>query len=71
MATIRLCIQPTCSKHNSHTTIHNIITVKMNDVGNAAVTCVYLYMAILRAYAVNAKDVPWDERLIYHFTTTL
>ena len=43
----------------------------MNDVGDAAATCVYLYMERLRAYAVNAKDVPWDERLIYHCTTTM
>ena len=43
----------------------------MNDVGDAAATCVYLYMERLRAYAVNAKDVPWDDCLIYHWTTTL
>ena len=58
-------------KLNSHTMIQKIISVKMNDGGDATVTCVSLYMARLCAYAVNAKDVPWDERLIYHWKTTL
>ena len=45
--------------------------MKINYGGDAAVTCVSLYMAILRAYAVNAKDIPWDERLVYHLTNIL
>ena len=28
-------------------------------------------MARLVSYDFNAKDVPWDDRLIYHWTTTL
>ena len=36
-------------KLNSHTTIQKIISMKMNDVGDAAVTCVSLYMARLSA----------------------
>ena len=58
-------------KLNSYTTIQKIIAVKINYGGDAAVTCVSLYMAILRAYAVNAKDIPWDERLVYHLTNIL
>ena len=34
-------------------------------------TCVSLYMASLCAYYINTKYVPWDESLIYHWTTTL
>ena len=58
-------------KLNSHTTIQKIIDLKTNYVGDDAVTCVSLYMERLSAYAVNAKDVPWDERLIYYWTTTM
>ena len=42
METRKFCIQPTFLKLNSHTTIKKIISVKMNDVGDAAVTCVPL-----------------------------
>ena len=45
--------------------------MKMNDVGDAAVTCVSLYISIICAYVVNTKDVPWDEHLIYHWKTIL
>ena len=58
-------------KLDIHTTFHKIVDVKTNDVGDSAVTFLSLYMAILRTYAFNAKDVPWDERLIYHWTTTM
>ena len=34
-------------------------------------TCVSLYIERLPAYAVNSKDVPLDEILIYHLTTAL
>ena len=58
-------------KLNSHTTIQNIIAVKTNDVGDADVIYVSLYMARICSYDINAKDVPWDERLIFHWTNTL
>ena len=58
-------------KLNSHTTIQKIIYLKTNYVCDDAVTCVSLYMARLSTYAVKAKDVPWDERLIYYWTTTM
>ena len=45
--------------------------MKTNNVGDAAVTCVSLYISRLCAYTANTKDIPWDERLIYHRTTTL
>ena len=58
-------------KLNSHTTIKNIISVKKNDVGDSAVTCVCFYMKVLLAYSVSKKYVPWDECLVYHCTNTL
>ena len=45
--------------------------MKTNDVVDAAVTFVSLYMTRLRAYAVNMKDVPWGDHLIYHWTNSL
>ena len=43
----------------------------MNDVGDAAMTYLPLYMARLCVHAINAKYLPWDESLINHCTTTL
>ena len=45
--------------------------MKTNNVGDYDVTCVSLHMARIRDYAINAKYVSCDERLIYHWTTTL
>ena len=51
--------------------IQKIIAVKMNYVGDAAMNCVSLYMSRLYSYAVNMKDVTWDERLIYRCKTKM
>ena len=45
--------------------------MKIKDAGDASVTCIYLYTEILLAYSVNKKYVPWDECLVYHWTSTL
>ena len=55
----------------SYKTIKALVELDSNAVGDVAVVCAILYFTILRLYVVNAKEVSWKERLIYHWASLL
>ncbi len=53
--------------------LHNLaLQDRINcDVGNHAVTVILLLFMRLRAYAVNSRMVPWHDRAVYSWVTSV
>ena len=50
----------------SHITIANLGQLGEGDEGDVGVVFFTLYFMRLCLYAVNSKNMPWEERTIYH-----
>ena len=55
----------------SHRIINKLGQLGDGDGGYVVVVCDTLYFVMVCLYAVNSKEVPWEERTIYYWASLL